>query len=140
MGDVPLSGDFRMPREAVQEVSDNEEDQGSEVDEDCTYTMRGGSSTQRTASMNANHTPVSPSALPSLPFSPPPPPSTGINHSTPWISRDPSSHAMGLQFHQSPTQTWYNGGVYNMNSHNNTMADTRDSYNDSPINIGDSKR
>ena len=127
MGDAPLPGDFKTLREVVQEASDDE-DQVSEMDEDPTYTT----------SMNTHHTPASPSALPSPPFSRPSSSSVATNSGTSWIPV-PSPHAMGLLSHHSPAPTWYDRGVYNNNSHNSMTTDTWDSNNDSSINIGDSE-
>ena len=138
----PRPADFRTPREVVQEISDDEEDwQAWEMDEGPVYTTRDEASARRskTKSMNANHTPASPSTFPSPPLSRPSFSSAGANPGPSRIHSDPSPHAMGFRPHQSPAETWYNAGVYNNHSHNTTTTDTRDSNNDSSMNIGDSE-
>ena len=133
----PLPGAFKTLGEFVREVSDDEEDQLSEMDEDRTYAKDDGSSNQRSTSMNENHTaPASPSA-PSPPFRIPSPSPASTNPGASETLQAPSPKAAGVQPHQYPTQTWYNGGVWNNNSQNTMTTDTRDSYNDSSIKIGE---
>ena len=113
IGDGPLPGDFRTPREVAPDVSDDDEDRVSEMDGDSAYTKEGQSSTERSTTMNANRTPEPPSASP--------------------------FPATGAQPYQYPAQMWHNGAIWTNNSYNTTTTDTRDSHNDSSINVVDSE-
>ena len=129
----PRPRDSRTSDEVGQEFSDEgeeEEEEEEEMDDDRTYATEDGSSTQRSASMNGKHTPTSPLPTPS---------SAGINLGASETLEASVPQAMGIQAHQHGAQTWYNGPVWTNNSYNTTTNDTRDSHNDSSLNVVDSE-
>lgn len=141
IGERPLPGDSQAPREIGQVFGDDEdgevmdeeeEEEESEMDDDRACATESGSSTQgsTSTSMNADRPPPSPSTSPS---------SAGINPSASETAQGPFPHAMGVQTHHYPAQAWYNGPVWTNDSYNTTTTDTRDSHNDSSINIVDSE-
>ena len=92
------------------------EEEVSEMDDDRTYATKDGSNAQDPTSMNANHTPASPSA---------PPSSAGINTGASATHRGLFPQAMGVQPHHYSAQMWYNGSVWANDSHNTPTSDTR---------------
>jgi len=107
--------------EVGEELWDEEEGGEEEaMDDDRTYTTEDESSTQW----------ASPSA---------PPSSAGINPGASETLQALFPQAIGVQFHQYPAQTWYNGPVWTNNSYNTTSTNTRHSHNDSSINVVDSE-